>query len=126
MAHAVLEACTSLIFGVLMYSFIPSYRANFLATLRHNSLPVLSANLLNEILYMLGIVSYGLAAMRVPVALVLLTVTFQSIFVFVIAILIAQFIPRLATERIEMSNLAMKAVAICITGYGTFLLLGAR
>jgi uncharacterized membrane protein len=115
-----------MVLGVLMYLFIPRYRASFLAAVRTNSVPLLSANLLNEVLYMLGTVSYGLAAMMVPVALVLLTETFQSIFVFVMAILIARFIPKLATERVDRTHIAMKGAAICITGVGTYLLLVAR
>jgi uncharacterized membrane protein len=115
-----------MVLGVLMYLFIPRYRASFLAAMRTNSVPLLSANLFNEVLYMLGTVSYGLAAMGAPVALVLLTETFQSIFVFVMAILIARFIPKLATESIDRTHVAMKGVAICITGLGTYLLLVAR
>ncbi len=115
-----------MVLGVLMYLLIPRYRASFQAAMRTNSVPLLSANLLNEVLYMLGTVSYGLAAMLAPVALVLLTETFQSIFVLVMAILIARFIPKLATESIDRTHVALKGVAICITGLGTYLLLVAR
>lgn len=114
-----------MIVGVLMYLFIPRYRASFQAAMRSNSIPLLSANLLNEVLYILATVSYGLAAMLAPVGLVLLTETFQSIFVFVLAILIARFIPKLATESIDRTHFAMKGVAICITGFGAYLLLVA-
>lgn len=112
--------------GLLMVLFMPRYRASFLAAMRANSVPLLSANLLNEVLYMLGTVSYGLAAMLAPVALVLLTETFQSIFVFAMAILLARFVPRLATESVDRSRVALKGAAIGITGLGTYLLLVAR
>lgn len=115
-----------MVLGVLLYLFIPRYRASFQLAMRNHSIPLLSANLLNEVLYMLGAVSYGLAAMLAPVALVLLTETFQSIFVFVMAILIARFIPKLATESVDRRHVAMKGIAICITGLGTYLLLVAR
>lgn len=115
-----------MVLGVLMYLFIPRYRTNFQAAMRTNSVPLLSANLLNEVLYMLGTVSYGLAAMLAPVALVLLTETFRSIFVFVMAILIARFLPQLATETVSRAHVAMKGTAICITGLGTYLLLVAK
>lgn len=114
------------VLGVLMYLLIPRYRASFRKAMRTNSVPLLSLNLLNEVLYMLGTVSYGLAAMRAPVALVLLTETFQSIFVFLMAILFARFFPRLATERADRSRVALKGAAICVTGFGTYLLLVAR
>lgn len=115
-----------MVLGVLMYLFIPKYRASFLAAMRTNSFPILAANLLNEMLFMLGTVTYGLAAMMAPVALVLLTETFQSIFVFVIAILIIRFLPKMATEHVDRKHIMMKGVAICITGMGTYLLLVAR
>ncbi|MBK7016179.1 MAG: DMT family transporter [Sulfuritalea sp.] len=115
-----------MVLGVLMYLFIPRYRASFQAAMQTNSVPLLSANLLSEVLYMLAVVSYSLAAMLAPVALVLLTVTFQSIFVFLIAILIARFIPKLATESADRTHVALKGAAICITGLGTYLLLVAR
>lgn len=111
------------ILGLTMFTFIPKYRRSFLVALRDNSVPVLGANLLNEALYMLGTVSYGMAVMSAPVALVLLTETFQSIFVLVIAVLVAKLIPRFATESIEKDHLVRKAIAICITGVGTFYLL---
>lgn len=97
-----------------MYLFIPRYRTSFQAAMRTNSVPLLSANLLNEVLYMLGTVSYGLAALLAPVALVLLIETVQAIFVFVMAILIARFIPKLATESVDTTHIVMKGVAICI------------
>ena len=115
-----------MVLGVLMYLFIPRYRASFQAAMQTNSVPLLSANLLSEVLYMSAVVSYSLAAMLAPVALVLLTVTFQSIFVFLIAILIARFIPKLATESADRTHVALKGAAICITGLGTYLLLVAR
>lgn len=44
----------------------------------------------------------------------------------VLAGLIVRFLPKLATERIDRTHVAMKGVAICITGLGTYLLLVAR
>lgn len=116
--HVVLMAL-----GVLMYLFIPRYRASFNQAMRTNSLALLSVNLVNEVLYMIGTVSYGIAATLAPVALVLLTETFQSIFVLVMAILLARFAPRLATESVDKGRLALKGAAICLTGFGTWLLL---
>jgi uncharacterized membrane protein len=113
------------ILGVAMYLFVPKYRASFLAAVRRNSVPIFSANFLNEALYMLGTISYGVAVMSAPVALVLLTETFQSIFVFLLAIFLARFIPKLATEKVERRHLLRKVFAICVTGLGTYLLLVA-
>lgn len=113
------------VLGLLMYSFVPKYRKSFLEAVRENSAPIFLANLLNEALYMLGTISYAVAVMSAPVALVLLTETFQSIFVFLIAIFFVKFIPKLATEEINRKHILKKSVAICITGLGTYLLLVA-
>jgi uncharacterized membrane protein len=68
------------VIGIVMFAFIPKYRVSFLKVMRSNSVPVLGLNLTNEVLYMFGTVIYGFAAMLAPVALVLLTETFQSSF----------------------------------------------
>ena len=111
------------ILGVAMFTLIPKYRRSFLVAMRENSVPVLGAVLSNEVLYILGTISYGVAVMFAPVALVLLTETFQSIFVLGIVIFIAKFTPRFVTESIERKHLLRKVVAICITAVGTFYLL---
>lgn len=111
--------------GVLMYALISKYRKSFLAVMRENSTVALGLAVSNEVLYMTGTILYGLAAMSAPVALVLLTETFQSVFVLIIAVALAWFLPQFATENVEIRHLARKAVAIGITGLGTYLLLVA-
>lgn len=111
------------VIGVLMFVFVKKYRVSFLKVMQSNSVPVLGLNLLNEVLYMLGTVMYGFAAMLAPVALVLLTETFQSIFVFLIAIALVLIWPRFATEDIERRHMFKKMVAIIITSIGTYILL---
>jgi len=111
------------VIGILMFVFIPKYRVSFMKVMQSNSVPVLGLNLLNETLYMLGTVTYGFAAMLAPVALVLLTETFQSVFVFLIAIVLVKFWHNVATEDVERRHIPKKVVAIAITGLGTYLLL---
>lgn len=111
------------VIGILMFIFIPKYRVSFMKVMQSNSVPVLGLNLLNESLYMLGTVIYGFAAMLAPVALVLLTETFQSVFVFLIAVILVKLWPSVATEVVERRHIAKKVVAIVITGLGTYLLL---
>jgi uncharacterized membrane protein len=113
------------VLGILMFVFVPKYRASFMAVMRSNSVPVLSLNLLNESLYMVGTIVYGYASLLAPVALVLLTETFQSTFVFLIAIALVIFWKHVATEDVEVRHVIKKAVAIGITGVGTYLLLVA-
>ena len=109
--------------GMFMFTFIPKYRISFLKVMRSNSVPVIGLNLLNESLYMFGTVTYGFAVMLAPVALVLLTEAFQSIFVFLIAIVMVLMWPKFATEDVERRHIMKKVFAIAITGIGTYLLL---
>lgn len=111
------------VIGIVMFALIPKYRVSFLKVMRSNSVPVLGLNLLNETLYMFGTVIYGFAAMLAPVALVLLTETFQSVFVFLIAIVMVLMWPKFATEDVERRHITKKVIAIAVTGIGTYILL---
>lgn len=109
--------------GVVIYTFIPVYRRNFLQAIRSNSIPILSLNLFNEVIYMVGGLAVAFAAMRTQVGLVLLTETYQAIFVFVIGLFMTKFVPDLSNERIEKKAVIQKVLAILVTGFGTYLLL---
>ena len=58
-----------------------------------------------------------------PIGLVLLTESFQPIFVFMLGIFFTFFIPKVATEKIYARHILQKVLAICITAIGTYLLL---
>jgi flagellar biosynthesis protein FliQ len=60
--------------------------------------------------------------MLAPVALVLLTDSFQSIFALVIGVLLTIFFPKISIEKIQAKYIWPKIIAICITGIGTYLL----
>jgi hypothetical protein len=57
-----------------------------------------------------------------PVALVLLTDSFQPVFVLAIGIFLTIFFPKISVEKIGAKHLWPKIAAICITGIGTYLL----
>ncbi len=109
--------------GLLIFTFVRSYRNHFLTALRNNSVAILSLNGINEGLYMTGNIVVAFAVMLAPVALILLGESFQSIFVLVIGILITIFLPKLSTESTERKHIAQKLIAILITGIGTYILL---
>lgn len=111
------------IVGILIFIFIRSYRNNFLLSIRNNSKGILSLNFLNEALYISGNVIVALAYLLAPVGLVLLTESFQPIFVLIIGIILTIFFPKISTEKIRAKHLWPKILAICITGVGTYLLL---
>jgi len=108
--------------GVGIFIFVRSYRNNFLLALRSNTKTVLLINGSNEVIYILGNVTVAYAYMLAPIGLVLLTESFQPIFVLIIGVVLTIFFPRIITEKIQRKHLLQKIIAICITGIGTYLL----
>ncbi|MBU0750106.1 DMT family transporter [Patescibacteria group bacterium] len=108
--------------GVLIFIFIASYRKHFLSAIKNNSGGILGLNVANESIYMVGNIAFSVAYLMAPVALVLLTESYQPLFVFAIGIFLTIFFPKLITEKIEARHLWQKAIAICVTGIGTYML----
>jgi drug/metabolite transporter (DMT)-like permease len=111
------------IVGMIIFVLVKTYRNNFLSALKQNSKAVLSLNVANESLFMLGNAAFAFAYMLAPIALILLTQSFQPIFVFAIGIFLTIFFPKISAEKIQAMHLWQKFFAICITGIGTYILL---
>lgn len=108
--------------GIGIFIFVKSYRHNFLLAIRNNSRAILSLNVMNESLYIIGNVAFAFAYLLAPIGLVLLTESFQPIFVLAIGVFLTMFFPGLSYEKIGAKHLWPKIIAICITGIGTYLL----
>jgi drug/metabolite transporter (DMT)-like permease len=111
--------------GVVIFLAVRSYRRHFMAALKSNSAGILGLNFANESLYMLGNVAFSFAYLLAPVALVLLTESYQPLFVLAIGIFLTIFFPRLTNEKIHLRHLGQKLLAIAVTGIGTYLLFSA-
>lgn len=111
--------------GILIFIFIRSYRDSFLIAMRENTKKVLSLNVLNEFLYISGNVIIAFTYLIAPIGLVLLTESFQPIFVLMIGIFLTIFFPKIITEKIHAKHIWQKIIAIVITGIGTYLLLNS-
>ena len=111
-----------LLVGIIIYIFARSYRASFLLALRNNSKAILSLNVANESLYILGNIASGFAYMLAPIGLVLLAESYQPLFVLAIGIFLTIFFPRITVEKIHARHLWPKILAVIITGIGTYLL----
>jgi hypothetical protein len=72
---------------------------------------------------MTGNIVVAFALILAPVALILLMESFQPIFVLFIAVILALFFPKLATEKVDKRHMWQKIFAIVVTGFGTYLLL---
>jgi hypothetical protein len=108
--------------GILIFIFIRSYRVNFLLAIKDNSRSILSLNISNEAIYIFGNTATAFAYMLAPVGLVLLTESFQPIFVLAIGIFLTIFFPKISVEKIQAKHIWQKIIAIGITGIGTYLL----
>jgi drug/metabolite transporter (DMT)-like permease len=111
-----------LIVGGLVFVFIKKYREDFLQAVRENSKPILALNIGNESLYMLGNIIFAYTYMLAPVALVLLTQSFQPLFVIIVGVFLTIFFPKITVEKVTLKDLTQKFLAIIITGIGTYLL----
>ncbi len=117
------EYMVLVVIGILIFTFMRSYRNHFISALKNNSKMILSLNITNEALFILGNISFSFAFMLAPIALVLLTQSFQPIFVLAIGIFLTIFFPKISVEKIQAKHLWQKIIAMCITGIGTYLLL---
>jgi len=88
----------------------------------NNTKAILSLNVANETLYMVGNLVFAFSYLLAPIALVLLVDSFQPIFVLGIGIFLTVFFPHVSVENIQAKHLWQKFIAICITGIGTYLL----
>lgn len=111
--------------GIAIFVFSAKFRTSFLSSFKGSSTAIVSLNLLNEALYILGNVAAAFAYMMVPISLVLLTEAFQPLFVFLLAGLLLVLAPAWATERFTKLEVVQKTVAILVTGIGTYWLLTA-
>jgi drug/metabolite transporter (DMT)-like permease len=109
--------------GVVIFIFARRYREDFLLVIRKNAKGVLPLNLLNETIYIVGNIVVAFTYLLAPIGLVLLTESFQPIFVFAIGIFLTIFFPKIITEKIHTKHVIQKIIAITITGIGTYLLL---
>ena len=111
------------VIGLLVFIFMPMYRRKFILVIKNNSRNILALNFLNEALYISGNIVIAFAYMLAPVGLVLLTESFQPIFILIIGVFFTIFFPKILTEKVKAKHLLQKIIAICITGIGTYLLL---
>ena len=117
------ENLTFVLVGICIFIFMRSYRENFIAAFKNNSKNILSLNILNESIYISGNVVVAYAYMLAPVGLVLLTESFQPIFVLLIGVILTIFFPKIIVEKIEAKHIWQKIIAISVTGIGAYLLL---
>src|SRR3989344_1232784 len=112
-----------LIYGSIILIFVTKYRLYFFKVLRQNSLTIISANVVNEALAVLAILSLHFAILGTSIGLVsFVSEGFQPLFVLLTGIVITIFMPKLGEEDIGFRNLSKKAVLISIMVVGLYML----
>lgn len=111
-------------FGLICLIFIANYRKSFITSVKEGGKEIATLNIAGETIQSIAIIANNYALMLAPVALVLLvTYTFQPLFVFIEGILLTIFFPKISSENISKKHLIQKGVSILIMALGVYLVL---
>ncbi len=108
--------------GILIFIFIKSFRKNFISVFKNAGGKIVTLNIFGEILYLIGNVSNSFATLLAPVVLVLVVSSYQPLFVFLIAIFLTVFFPKITTENISRKHIIHKLISILIIIIGSYFL----
>lgn len=100
--------------GVVLFLAFKKYREALLRCFSRRSLGFFGVNLANEGLYFAGIAFFSYALLLAPIALVASVTVYQPVFVFLLAIPLSVFAPKLIQEDLSHGHLLRKGIAIAI------------
>lgn len=114
------------VFGLVCLFFVRSYRRNFVKVIRSKAKAVIGINVGGEIIQTLATMANYYSMLLAPVALVLLiSYTFQPLFVFIEGLLLTTLFPHIIKEKISRDHLLQKLAAMIIMGLGIYLVIGS-
>lgn len=116
------EYIGTLLLGLIFVLFFPSYRKKFFDLWKNNKVALIGINFVNEILTVIGMLTFRYAMLLAPLALVQSVNGFQPLFGVAMGIGLTLFIPRLGKENIMKKNLLQKAIAVIIMLIGAYLI----
>jgi drug/metabolite transporter (DMT)-like permease len=108
--------------GTFFYFFRRKYRESFHLLVKKNNKKVISLASFSELLFLVGSISSNFAMLLAPVSLVLLVNSYQPVFVFIVSLLLAYFLPRFSMERLSAGHIIHKTLSIIIVLLGSYLL----
>jgi len=108
--------------GLILFILVRSYRTQFIAVIRENTLSILGLNLLNGLIILAGDIFLFYALLLAPVALVLSVSGVQPLFVFIFGILLTRFLPSFGAESMEKKVLTQKIIGILVIVLGGILI----
>lgn len=110
------------LFGVILYFAVASYRKEFIHLIKVSGKAVISLNVFNEIIGLIGEFALIFAVLYAPVALVQSVSGMQPAFVLIIGVFLTVFFPKFAEESLTRKFLAQKILGIVIITIGVYLL----
>lgn len=111
-----------LIFGICIFVFVRSYRNGFMKIIKNNKPSVFRLNGISEAINIIAKITFNYASTLIPVTLVWLVDGLQSVFVFIIGILLTIFLPKISKEDISKRTFFQRALAICIMMIGIYII----
>jgi drug/metabolite transporter (DMT)-like permease len=112
------------LFGIICFFFIPRYRREFIQVCSMRSTELVILNISTELVTIIAnIVSYYSMTLAPVAVVLLLSYTFQPLFVFFEGLLLTRFLPRVSHEHLSRKHIAQKIIAILIMGAGTYLVI---
>ena len=100
---------------------VPSYRTQFLAMLRSNTVALLSINGSNELINLSGSLGNRYALMFAPLSLVQAIGSTTTLFVFAFGVVLSLCLPGLSRETLSGRDLIQKGVAAALVAIGVAL-----
>lgn len=116
------EIFGAFISGLLLLILIKSYKSEFYEALKDDTKKVLSINIPNELLQISGQVLFRQATILVPVAIVQVTNTLNAVFVFIFALFINIFLPKISQEKFTLWDILQKIIGIITVSIGIILI----
>lgn len=112
------EIFGALITGILLVLLVKSYRLEFISAISKNRKKVFTLNFINEFMQISANTLFRFATMLAPLALVQVTNSLNSPFVFVIAVILSIFLPYISNEKFSKFTVAQKILGIVVVSFG--------
>lgn len=112
-----------IVFSILVYISVPSYRRDFYSMLKYKSGAVIPLNIFSEGITLGGNFSLHYGTLIAPAALVFITADgIQPFFMLIIGVILSLVLPKIVEENIERRAILSKLLAFSVMAYGVYLL----
>lgn len=110
------------VFGLFLFTCIPLYRRQFIATIQKSKQAVLTINLVSELLNIGAKLAANFASLLAPLVLVWVVNGLQPLIVFIYGVILTVFLPQFGKEDISRKTVTQKLSAMVVMLLGIFLL----